>query len=107
MGILKFDPFQTIDEVAAGKLIEMTVSDARKVNPSIKIGICGEQGGDPKSIAFLNKVGFNYVSMSPYRVPIARLAAAQAQIKLEMDRIEMKNRSENEIKSPENTVRKK
>ncbi|MDD5457336.1 MAG: pyruvate, phosphate dikinase [Candidatus Margulisbacteria bacterium] len=79
-GILKFDPFQSIDEDGVGVLIKWTVDQARATNPNIKIGICGEQGGDPQSIAFLNSVGLDYVSMSPFRVPIARLAAAQSEI---------------------------
>jgi pyruvate,orthophosphate dikinase len=63
-----------------GKLVEMAVKLGRSVNPAIKLGICGEHGGDPKTIAFCNKIGLDYVSCSPFRVPIARLAAAQAVI---------------------------
>jgi pyruvate,orthophosphate dikinase len=79
-GILKEDPFQTLDEEGVGKLISWAVERGRAAQPSLKIGICGEHGGDPKSIEFCYKNHFNYVSCSPYRVPIARLAAAQAMI---------------------------
>ena len=78
--ILKADPFQTIDQEGIGQLIEMGVNKGRLTNRNLKVGICGEQGGDPASVAFCYKVGMNYVSCSPYRVPIARLAAAQASI---------------------------
>jgi pyruvate,orthophosphate dikinase len=70
--------FQSIDEEGVGSLIQLAVEKGRKTKKDLKIGICGEHGGDPSSIAFCNKVGMNYVSCSPYRVPIARLAAAQA-----------------------------
>ncbi|MCK5735902.1 MAG: pyruvate, phosphate dikinase, partial [Spirochaetaceae bacterium] len=76
--ILKDDPFQTLDTIGVGQLVEMGVSKGRSVKPMLKTGICGEHGGDPDSIAFCYKAGLNYVSCSPYRVPIARLAAAQA-----------------------------
>lgn len=76
--ILKEDPFQSLDTVGVGQLIEMGVAKGRSVKPQLKTGICGEHGGDPSSIAFCYKAGLNYVSCSPYRVPIARLAAAQA-----------------------------
>ena len=75
-----YDPFQTIDFDGVGKLIKMAVGLGRGVRPDMKMGICGEHGGDPKSIAFCQAVGLNYVSCSPFRVPIARLAAAQAAI---------------------------
>ncbi len=77
-GIYEKDVFQTIDEEGVGYLIQLAVEKGRKTKKDLKIGICGEHGGDPSSIAFCNKVGMNYVSCSPYRVPIARLAAAQA-----------------------------
>ena len=76
--ILPEDPFQSIDLDGIGQLISMAVSKGRSVKKDLKIGICGEHGGDPASIHFCHKVGMNYVSCSPYRVPIARLAAAQA-----------------------------
>ncbi len=79
--MLAADPFQTIDQDGVGQLINMAVEKGRKTRPDLKIGICGEQGGDPASVAFCYKAGLTYVSCSPYRVPIARLAAAQAAIK--------------------------
>ena len=79
--LLKADPFQTIDQDGVGQLIEMAVKRGRSTREKLKIGICGEQGGDPASVEFCNKAGLNYVSCSPYRVPIARLAAAQAALK--------------------------
>lgn len=75
--ILPFDPFVTIDRDGVGKLMRIGVELARKAEPAIEIGICGEHGGDPQSVAFCHEIGLNYVSCSPYRVPIARLAAAQ------------------------------
>jgi pyruvate,orthophosphate dikinase len=80
-GILDADPFQTIDQAGIGQLIEMAVGKGRGARENLKVGICGEQGGDPASVEFCFKTGLNYVSCSPYRVPIARLAAAQAAIK--------------------------
>ena len=77
-GILADDPFQVLDQAGVGKLIEMAVTSGRRVRPSLKVGICGEHGGEPRSIRFCHTIGMNYVSCSPYRVPIARLAAAQA-----------------------------
>ncbi|MBC3889735.1 pyruvate, phosphate dikinase [Acetobacterium paludosum] len=77
-GILPNDPFQSIDVEGVGKLVEMGVTLGRKTKPDLKIGVCGEHGGDPKSIYFFHKAGLSYVSCSPFRVPIARLAAAQA-----------------------------
>jgi pyruvate,orthophosphate dikinase len=78
--ILERDPFQTLDTDGVGQLIEMAVRKGRSVRPDLKCGICGEHGGDPKSVHFCHKVGLDYVSCSPYRVPIARLAAAHAAI---------------------------
>ncbi|MBN2452085.1 MAG: pyruvate, phosphate dikinase [Lentisphaeria bacterium] len=78
--ILDADPFQTIDQDGVGQLIEMATRKGRATRPKLKVGICGEQGGDPASVAFCYKTGLDYVSCSPYRVPIARLAAAQAAI---------------------------
>ncbi len=80
--VLDADPFQTIDRDGVGWLIEHAVTEGRKTRAKLKAGICGEQGGEPKSVAFCHKVGLNYVSCSPFRVPIARLAAAQAAIML-------------------------
>jgi pyruvate, orthophosphate dikinase len=79
--ILEADPFQTIDQNGVGQLIQMAVTKGRSTRGDLKIGICGEQGGDPASVEFCFRVGLNYVSCSPYRVPIARLAAAQAALK--------------------------
>ncbi|MBI2438964.1 MAG: pyruvate, phosphate dikinase [Lentisphaerae bacterium] len=79
--ILTADPFQTIDSEGIGQLIQLAVQKGRRTRPGLKIGICGEQGGDPASVEFCFKTGLNYVSCSPFRVPIARLAAAQAAIK--------------------------
>jgi len=79
-GILKYDPFQVLDQKGVGKLIEWAVTEGRKTRPDLKVGICGEHGGEPSSVKFLFNVGLNYVSCSPYRVPIARLAAAQASL---------------------------
>jgi pyruvate,orthophosphate dikinase len=75
------DPFARLDQNGVGKLVEMAVARGRKTKPGLKTGICGEHGGDPSSIEFFHKAGLDYVSCSPYRVPVARLAAAHAQIK--------------------------
>jgi pyruvate,orthophosphate dikinase len=80
-GILKEDPFQAIDREGVGQLIQSAVTKGRQTRPNMKVGICGEHGGEPSSIEFCHCVGLNYVSCSPYRVPIARLAAAQAAIR--------------------------
>ena len=77
-GILKHDPFQILDQTGVGQLVEMGTRKGRSTRPNLKVGICGEHGGEPSSIQFCHKVGMNYVSCSPYRIPIARLAAAQA-----------------------------
>ncbi len=79
-GIYEKDPFAVLDQAGVGKLVAMACELGRKTRPNIKLGICGEHGGEPSSVAFCHKVGLNYVSCSPYRVPIARLAAAQAAI---------------------------
>jgi pyruvate,orthophosphate dikinase len=80
-GVFEQDPFVTLDQVGVGKLVKMAAELGRSTRPEIKLGICGEHGGDPASIEFCHKVGLNYVSCSPFRVPIARLAAAQATLK--------------------------
>jgi pyruvate,orthophosphate dikinase len=82
-GILPEDPFQTLDQTGVGQLVKIAIEKGRKTKPDLKIGICGEHGGDPKSVAFCHRVGMNYVSCSPYRVPIARLAAAQEALRRE------------------------
>ncbi|MBR5709118.1 MAG: pyruvate, phosphate dikinase, partial [Oscillospiraceae bacterium] len=79
--ILDADPFQTIDTKGVGKLMKMAIALGKPVNPNLHVGICGEHGGDPASVEFCNAIGLDYVSCSPFRVPIARLAAAQAAIK--------------------------
>ncbi len=79
--IIDFDPFQTLDPDSVGKLVEIGVNGGRSTNPNLKLGICGEHGGDPKSVEFCFELGLDYVSCSPFRIPIARLAAAQANIK--------------------------
>jgi pyruvate,orthophosphate dikinase len=84
--ILKVDPFQSLDQDGVGQLVKMAVKKGRKTRPNIKLGICGEHGGDPASVEFCYRAGLNYVSCSPYRVPIARLAAAQAVIRKKMEK---------------------
>jgi pyruvate,orthophosphate dikinase len=79
--MLAADPFQTIDQAGVGQLITMAVQKGRATRPDLKIGICGEQGGDPASVEFCFKNGLTYVSCSPFRVPIARLSAAQSAIR--------------------------
>ena len=81
-GILETDPFQQLDQGGVGKLVEIGVQKGRGEKPSLKVGICGEHGGDPSSIEFCHRTGLNYVSCSPYRIPIARLAAAQAVLRI-------------------------
>ncbi len=80
-GVLKNDPFQVLDREGVGQLVRMGVEKGRSVKPNLKVGICGEHGGEPSSVEFCDMVGMDYVSCSPYRVPIARVAAAQANIK--------------------------
>jgi pyruvate,orthophosphate dikinase len=79
-GIYDADPFQKLDQTGVGKLVEMGTELGRKTRKQLKVGICGEHGGEPDSIAFCHKIGMNYVSCSPFRVPIARLAAAQVAV---------------------------
>lgn len=79
--ILKVDPFQVLDQKGVGQLVQMAVEKGRSVRPELKCGICGEHGGEPSSVEFCHRVGLNYVSCSPFRVPIARLAAAQAALR--------------------------
>ena len=76
--IFKDDPFQVLDQEGVGQLVQIATERGRKTRPNLKVGICGEHGGEPSSVGFCHRVGLNYVSCSPYRVPIARLAAAQA-----------------------------
>ena len=79
--IFESDPFAKLDQVGVGKLMKMAVKLGKEVNPALHCGICGEHGGDPTSVEFCHRIGLDYVSCSPFRVPIARLAAAQAAIK--------------------------
>src|SRR4029079_13157564 len=81
--ILSDDPFQVLDTEGVGELVRIGAERGRSVKPDLKVGICGEHGGDPQSIAFCNEIGLDYVSCSPYRVPVARLAAAQAALEAE------------------------
>jgi len=80
-GIVKSNPFATLDQIGVGKLMEIAVHGGRKTRPDIKLGICGEHGGDPASIEFCNNLGLSYVSCSPFRVPVARIAAAKSAVK--------------------------
>jgi len=80
-GILKDDPFMILDQEGIGELVKIGIEKGRKIRPELKVGICGEHGGEPNSVEFCYKVGMNYVSCCPYRVPIAKLSAAQASIK--------------------------
>ena len=77
-GLLKRNPFETIDPGGVGELVKVGAERGRKTKPSLKLGVCGEHGGDPESITLFYEAGLDYVSCSPYRVPIARLSAAQA-----------------------------
>lgn len=86
-GILAKDPFVTIDRDGVGKLVEYACTNGRATRPDLKVGICGEHGGDPASIAFCEEMGLDYVSCSPYRVPVARLAAAHASLKISKDKV--------------------
>jgi pyruvate,orthophosphate dikinase len=90
MGIFEKDPFQVLDQEGVGQLIKIAVKQGRAARKDIKLGICGEHGGEPSSVEFCHKIGLNYVSCSPYRVPIARLAAAQAEIKNPLEEIRKK-----------------
>lgn len=81
--ILKVDPFQVLDQEGVGQLIEMAVKNGRATRPDLRTGICGEHGGEPSSVKFCAKIGMNYTSCSPFRVPIARLAAARAAVEEE------------------------
>ena len=80
LGIVKTDPFAVLDQEGVGQLVEMGTRKGRATKPELKVGICGEHGGEPSSVKFCAKLGMNYVSCSPFRVPIARVAAAQAAV---------------------------
>ncbi|HLX94726.1 MAG TPA: putative PEP-binding protein, partial [Verrucomicrobiae bacterium] len=81
--IIKKNPFATIDQTGVGQLMQIAVEKGRSVRKDLKLGICGEHGGDPNSVKFCHRLGLNYVSCSPFRVPVARLAAAQAALEEE------------------------
>ena len=85
--IIEIDPFVSIDPYGVGSLIKIARDKSKQVNSHIKLGICGEHGGDPKSIDFCNEINLDYVSCSPYRIPIAKLSAAQAVIKKESNKL--------------------
>jgi pyruvate,orthophosphate dikinase len=78
LGIIKVNPFESLDRAGVGRLIEIAVKEGREARPNLKVGICGEHGGDPASVVFCHNAGLDYVSCSPFRVPVARLAAAHA-----------------------------
>ena len=78
--LIEYDPFVSLDQRAVGRLMRMAVEESRDANKNIKYGICGEHGGDPRSIKFCHDLGLDYVSCSPFRLPVARVAAAQAQV---------------------------
>jgi len=82
--IFEADPFAKVDQEGVGQLMEMAVDKGRQTRPNIKLGICGEHGGEPSSVEFCHRIGLDYVSCSPFRVPLARLAAAQAVVKERM-----------------------
>lgn len=96
--ILKYDPFQVLDQEGVGQLMGVAVEKGRSTRKKLKVGICGEHGGEPSSVEFCNTLGFNYVSCSPFRVPIARLAAAQAVIKQEGVKPEKKHKKDKDKK---------
>ncbi|RNF08087.1 pyruvate phosphate dikinase [Trypanosoma rangeli] len=85
LGIYSQDPFQSLDQEGVGQLMRIAVRKGRRVKPMLKIGICGEHGGDPATIGFCHKIGMNYVSCSPFRVPVATVAAAHAALKEKKD----------------------
>jgi pyruvate,orthophosphate dikinase len=97
--IYEKDPFASLDPRGVGRLMKMTIEDGRKVRPNIKIGICGEHGGEPQSVIFCHQAGLDYVSCSPYRVPIARLAAAQAAIQSPRPKLKAKGRAQGKVKA--------
>jgi pyruvate,orthophosphate dikinase len=105
--LLPIDPFQSLDTSGVGQLVEMGVTKGRSVRTDLKVGICGEHGGDPASINFCHKAGLNYVSCSPFRVPIARLAAAQAAIRAERAAVKAEKKATKKGKVAKKKVKKK
>ena len=97
--IYENDPFARVDQIGVGKLVKMAATLGRKTRPDLHLGVCGEHGGDPSSVEFFHKVGLDYVSCSPFRVPIARLAAAQAAIKEDMAKAAETKNTEDEVKA--------
>jgi len=95
--ILPADPFEVLDQEGVGAMMKWAIQEGRKSRPGIKLGICGEHGGEPSSVAFCHDLGLNYVSCSPYRVPIARLAAAQAALAV-LEREESQRSSKKAVK---------
>ena len=89
-GILPHNPFQFLDQKGVGRLMRMCIAEARAVNPHLEIGICGEQASEPGSIEFCYRLGLDYVSCSPFRVPVARLAAAQAALRLRREKVSLR-----------------
>jgi pyruvate,orthophosphate dikinase len=87
MEIIKKNPFASIDQTGVGQLMQIAVTKGQSIRPDIKLGICGEHGGDPESVKFCHRIGLSYVSCSPFRVPVARLAAAQAALEEEADAV--------------------
>ena len=85
-GLLKRNPFETIDQTGVGELVRIGAERGRAVKPDLKLGVCGEHGGDPDSVIFFHGAGLDYVSCSPYRVPVARVAAAQATLRRAAER---------------------
>ncbi|KPI82857.1 putative pyruvate phosphate dikinase [Leptomonas seymouri] len=85
LGIYTFDPFQSLDQEGVGELVRFAIQKSRSVKPMLKLGICGEHGGDPRTIEFCHRSGMNYVSCSPFRVPVAIVAAAHAAVKEKQD----------------------
>ncbi len=104
LGIYQRDPFQTLDQEGVGEIMRIAINKARPIRPNIKLGICGEHGGDPATIEFCHKIGLTYVSCSPFRVPIARLAAAHAAIKQKM--IQRLNAAKNAPQQPQQNQQK-
>ncbi|MBI3353556.1 MAG: pyruvate, phosphate dikinase, partial [Nitrospirae bacterium] len=101
------DPFVAIDQDGVGAMMKMGVQLGRGARPGLKVGICGEHGGEPSSVEFCHKIGLDYVSCSPYRVPLARLAAAQAVIKEEKGKGKVKAKAKKKVKAKANKVKRR
>ncbi len=105
-GILKNDPFEVLDQEGVGQLVEMAVRKGRETKKDLKLGICGEHGGEPSSVEFCHRVGLDYVSCSPFRVPIARLSAAQAEVKEQLAKIEKDEAEKEELAEKEKEAKR-